>query len=502
MLDLLSKGVRQEHRTLLNTPLVSLVNDIHAGALDAQVVTRAFLENARALNGQLNCFLSLISQDAPILDQSATLANSPLAGLPMAHKDLFCTTTFKTTCGSNMLKDFTSPFDADIVESTQAAGGICIGKTNMDEFAMGSTSENPHFGAVRNPWNMQHVAGGSSGGSAAAVAARMVPVATASDTGGSIRQPAAFCGVTGFKPTYGSISRWGMVAYASSLDQAGPIAATALDCAYYFDQVNRPDARDSTCSPEPRVKTLPTLQAIDKTNATDYFKGKTIGYLPTWLAHQGLSPEILERFEATKATLKAQGAYFKALDLPSLFYALSAYYILAPAEASSNLSRFDGVRFGHQCADPKDLEDLYKRSRQEGFGLEVKRRILTGTFVLSEGFFDAYYKQAQKIRRYIKNDFDRAFSEVDLILTPTTPTTAFEVGAQHRDPVQVYLQDIFTIPANLAGVPAISFPVEPVNGLPVGLQFMGQTFQDSKVLAAAHAFQQLTDWHLASPIQA
>lgn len=497
----LNSHVTPDDLPILSQSLTSLVENIHAQKLSSKVVSETFNRNTQTLNQSLNCFLSLIPDLEESAEKSELAAQKPLAGLPIAHKDLFCTTDFPTTCGSKMLDGFMSPFDADIVESTADAGAICIGKTNMDEFAMGSGSENPHFGAVRNPWNTNHVAGGSSGGSAAAVAACMVPLATASDTGGSIRQPAAFCGVTGFKPTYGSISRWGMVAYASSLDQAGPIAKTALDCAYYFDLVNRPDQRDSTCDSTQRTKTLPTLKAIEQdTNPGRFFAGKTIGYLPTWLAHEGLSPDILAGFEATRATLEAQGAVFKPLDLPSLFYALAAYYILAPAEASSNLSRFDGVRFGHQCENPVDLEDLYTRSREEGFGFEVKRRILTGTFVLSEGFFDAYYKQAQKIRRYIKNDFDTAFQQVDLILTPTTPTTAFEIGATHRNPVEVYLQDVFTIPANLAGLPAISFPVKPAKGLPIGMQFMGQTWQDTEVLAATHAFQLLTDWHKASPL--
>ena len=318
----------------------------------------------------------------------------------------------------------------------------------------------------------------------------MVPIATGSDTGGSIRQPAAFCGVTGFKPTYGRISRWGMVAYASSLDQAGPIAKSAEDCAVFMDYAAHPDQKDSTSS----LITWPSV--VDQLpKSTDFFQGKTLGYLPTWLAHEGLDPNILEAFNNTKSYLESLGAKFVPIDLQSLHYAMPAYYILAPAEASSNLSRFDGVRFGHQCDSPKDLEDLYKRSRQEGFGREVKRRILTGTYVLSEGYFDAYYKQAQKIRRLICNDFDAAFKTVDMILTPTTPTTAFDQGILQRDPVEVYLQDIFTIPANLAGLPALSMPVEPYNNAPIGMQLLGPRFKDAEVLNFAHAFQLETHWH-------
>jgi len=478
-------------------PLTTLVDLIHQQKLQASEVTDIFLRRIKAFNSDNKSFLAL-AEPAQVLEKSALNAKLPLAGLPIAQKDLFCTQQLPTTCGSKMLEGFMSPFDADIVCATAEAGGVLVGKTNMDEFAMGSTSENLYFGAVANPWNPDRVAGGSSGGSAAAVAASMVPLATASDTGGSIRQPAAFCGVTGFKPTYGSISRWGMVAYASSLDQAGPIARTAQDCAYYLDLVNRPDSKDSTCAKHTRTASYPTIQAMNAETKPQYFNNKTIGFLPTWLAHEGLDPIIGQRFNDTKALMESQGAVFKPLELPSLFYALAAYYILASAEASSNLSRFDGIRFGHQCQNPKNLVDLYTRSRQEGFGSEVKRRILTGTFVLSEGFFDAYYKQAQKIRRLIKNDFDKAFASVDLILTPTTPTTAFTTG-QVSDPVEVYLQDIFTIPANLAGLPAISFPVEPHQGLPIGMQLMGQRWQDTQVLALAHAYQMQTQWHLATP---
>ncbi|MEC8010276.1 MAG: Asp-tRNA(Asn)/Glu-tRNA(Gln) amidotransferase subunit GatA [Pseudomonadota bacterium] len=484
---------------ILEMSLTELVDGIHQGNLQADVVSQTYID--QALTAKENNSFLCYSDTADLAKVSLEHKDKPLAGLPIAHKDLFCTQALPTTCGSKMLAGFMSPFDADIVESTAEAGAVLLGKTNMDEFAMGSASENPHFGPVLNPWNHGYVAGGSSGGSAAAVAARMTPLATASDTGGSIRQPAAFCGVTGFKPTYGSISRWGMVAYASSFDQAGPIAKTALDCSYYFDIVNRPDEKDTTCYSAARKATYPALQAISE-NADNALKFDqlTIGYLPTWLAHEGLDAGVRESFEKTKAEFEAKGAKFVALELPSLHYALAAYYILAPAEASSNLSRFDGVRFGHQCENPQSLEDLYKRSRQEGFGFEVKRRILTGTFVLSEGFFDAYYKQAQKIRRLIKNDFDKAFKQVDLILTPTTPTTAFPLGSAQRDPVEIYLQDVFTIPANLAGLPAISFPSAPAKGMPVGMQFMGQCFDDEKVLAATHLYQTITDWHKASPL--
>jgi len=482
---------------LFEQTLTELVEQIHAKTITSTTVTQAFLSQA-GQNATLNCLLSQ-RDESTLLSASAAASQQPLAGLPIAHKDLFCTTTLPTTCGSKMLEHFTSPFDAEIVLATESAGGLLFGKTNMDEFAMGSTSENQYFGSVLNPWDHSKVAGGSSGGSAAAVAARMVPLATASDTGGSIRQPAAFCGVTGFKPTYGSISRYGMVAYASSLDQAGPIAKTALDCAYYFDLVNRPDAKDSTCAIHPRTLTYPLVQA-QVAKAKQPLKGQTFGYLPTWLAHEGLASGINQRFNDTKQWFESQGVSFVPLELPSLFYALAAYYILASAEASSNLARFDGVRYGYRCDQPANLEDLYKRTRQEGFGLEVKRRILTGTFVLSEGYIDAYYLQAQKIRRLVQNDFNNAFKQVDAILTPTTPTTALGLGQPDHDPVAIYLQDVFTIPANLAGLPAISFPVEPINGMPVGMQLMGQRWQDSKVLTIAHAYQQHTSWHQHSPL--
>lgn len=469
---------------------------IDDGQLTSETLCNHYHQQSLQKNTKINAYIHLIDQNTllSLLNKVETGSNSKakhnaLAGIPIAHKDLFCTIDYPTTCGSKMLEKFVSPFDAEIVAATRRSGAVILGKTNMDEFAMGSANETSYFGPVPNPWDLSRVAGGSSGGSAAAVAAGMIPLATASDTGGSIRQPAAFCGVTGFKPTYGSISRWGMVAFASSLDQAGPIAKSAEDCAFFMDEVNYADPKDSTCFQGQRKKFFSGLQQ-------DYnFNGKTIGYLPTWLAHEGLDKEILAAYNATQAHFESLGAKFVPLELPSLYYAMPAYYILAPAEASSNLSRFDGVRFGHRCENPIDLEDLYKRSRQEGFGREVKRRILTGTYVLSEGYFDKYYKQAQKIRRLIRDDFDQAFKQVDAILTPTTPSVAFKSGITNRDPVEVYLQDIFTIPANLAGLPAISFPVQQVHNLPIGMQLFGQRFNDDIILQMAHKFQQTTTFH-------
>jgi aspartyl-tRNA(Asn)/glutamyl-tRNA(Gln) amidotransferase subunit A len=389
-----------------------------------------------------------------------------------------------------MLAEFVPPYDATVVSRIESAGAVMLGKTNMDEFAMGSSNENSHFGAVTNPWGQGRVPGGSSGGSAAAVGARLVPGCTGTDTGGSIRQPAAFCGITGIKPTYGRVSRYGMVAFASSLDQGGPMAATAEDCALLLSAMAGHDPRDSTSIDEP----VPDYPAA----LGDSIEGVRIG-LPKQYFAAGLDDAIASALQAAIDALTRLGASFVDIELPNQHLAVPAYYIVAPAECSSNLSRFDGVRYGHRCEDPTDLEDLYKRSRSEGFGDEVKRRILLGTYALSAGYYDAYYLKAQKIRNLISRDFASAFESVDMILGPTTPTPAFELGANSSDPVAMYLNDIYTIPASLAGLPALSAPCGFSGDLPLGLQLVGNYFQEGRLLNVAHQFQQVTDWHTRLP---
>lgn len=417
-------------------------------------------------------------------------STEPLLGVPIAHKDIFCTAGVKTTCGSRMLENFVPPYDATVVEKLAAAGVVSLGKTNMDEFAMGSSNENSYFGAVANPWDHTRVPGGSSGGSAAAVAARLVPATTGTDTGGSIRQPAAFCGITGIKPTYGRVSRYGMIAFASSLDQGGALATTAEDCALLLGAMAGFDERDSTSIEHP----------VDdySSSLNDSIKGLKIG-LPKQYFGEDLPAEIGATLQETIAVLEKLGAEFIELDLLNQHLAVPAYYVVAPAECSSNLSRFDGVRYGHRCEDPVDLEDLYKRSRAEGFGREVKRRILIGTYALSAGYYDAYYIKAQKIRNLISQDFSNAFEQVDLILGPTTPTPAFKIGEKSDDPVAMYLNDIFTIPANLAGLPGLSAPCGFVDNMPVGVQLVGNYFKEAQLLNVAHQFQQATDWHTKMP---
>ncbi|WP_346301848.1 Asp-tRNA(Asn)/Glu-tRNA(Gln) amidotransferase subunit GatA, partial [Halomonas sp. BM-2019] len=413
----------------------------------------------------------------------------PLTGLPLAIKDLFCTEGVLTTAGSRMLANFVAPYDATVVEKLKAAGTVSLGKANLDEFAMGSSNENSAFGAVKNPWDLGAVPGGSSGGSAAAVAAGLAPAALGTDTGGSIRQPAAFCGITGLKPTYGRVSRWGIIAYASSLDQAGPMARTAEDCALLMNAIAGHDPRDSTCV----ARGVPDYTEELKAPLT----GLKIG-LPKEYFGDGLDPEVEAAVREAVKAYESLGATVREVSLPHTHYAIPAYYVIAPAEASSNLSRYDGVRFGHRCQNPSDLIDLYKRSRAEGFGEEVKRRILIGTHTLSEGFFDAYYKKAQQVRRLIRQDFLDAFEEVDVLMGPASPTPAFDLGAK-KDPVAMYLQDIYTIAVNLAGLPGISVPAGFVKGRPVGLQILGTHFAESRLLNVAHRFQQATDWHLRRP---
>ena len=461
----------------------------------SEELTRNLLARIAQLDPQLNSFIT-VTEDLAITQAQAADARraagetGALLGAPLAHKDLFCTKGIRTSCASKMLDNFKAPYDATVVAKLAAAGTVTLGKTNMDEFAMGSANESSHYGAVKNPWNLDHVPGGSSGGSAAAVAARLLPGATGTDTGGSIRQPAALTNLTGLKPTYGRVSRWGMIAYASSLDQAGPMARTAEDCALLLQGMAGFDVNDSTSIDEP----VPDYSA--GLNAS--LQGLRIG-VPKEYFSAGLDPRIADLVMASVEALKKLGAVVKEISLPNLQHAIPAYYVIAPAEASSNLSRFDGVRFGYRCEDPKDLTDLYKRSRGEGFGPEVQRRILVGAYALSAGYYDAYYLQAQKIRRLIKNDFMNAFADVDVILGPTTPNPAWKIGAKNADPIAEYLEDFYTITANLAGLPGLSMPAGFADGLPVGVQLLAPYFQEGRLLNVAHQYQQVTDWHTRSP---
>jgi aspartyl-tRNA(Asn)/glutamyl-tRNA(Gln) amidotransferase subunit A len=464
------------------------------GDISSVELTQSYLDRIHKANDSLNAFITVCDdtalEQARVADKSRAQGNqNPLLGIPLAHKDIFCTSGIKTTCGSKMLENFISPYNATVVDKFNQAGVVTLGKTNMDEFAMGSSNETSFFGPVRNPWDLEKVPGGSSGGSAAAVAADLCAMATGTDTGGSIRQPAAFCGVTGFKPSYGRVSRWGMIAFASSLDQAGPICKSAEDAALMMNVMAGIDLKDSTSADREVEDYTATL--------SDSVKGLRIG-IPKQHFAEGLSADVEKSIREALREYEAAGAILKEIDLPNSHLSVPAYYVVAPAEASANLSRFDGVRYGHRCDNPLDLEDMYKRSRSEGFGVEVKRRILIGTYALSAGFYDAYYRKAQKIRRLIKNDFDEAFKEVDVIAGPTSPHTAFGIGAK-TDPVTMYLEDIYTIAVNLAGLPGISIPAGFSNDLPIGLHIIGPDFGESKVLNAAHQFQLFTDWHKAKP---
>lgn len=475
--------------------LAQIARGLDAKEFSAVELTDTLLGRINALDSQLNSFITVTADEARAQAQAADARRAAgetgaLLGAPIAHKDLFCTEGVLTTCASKILHNFKAPYNATVVEKLAAAGAVSLGKLNMDEFAMGSANESSHFGAVKNPWDVSRVPGGSSGGSAAAVAARLIPAATGTDTGGSIRQPAALTNLTGLKPTYGRVSRWGMIAYASSLDQGGPIARTAEDCALLLGAMAGFDAKDSTCVDQPVDD---YLAALNKPLA-----GLRIG-LPKEYFGAGLDSRIGDAVRAVAELLQAQGATLHDISLPNLQHAIPAYYVIAPAEASSNLSRFDGVRFGHRCENPVNLEDLYKRSRAEGFGAEVKRRIMVGTYALSAGYYDAYYLKAQKIRRLIKNDFISAFNDVDLILGPTTPNPAWKLGEKNGDPVSAYLEDIYTITANLAGIPGLSMPAGFVDGLPVGVQLLAPYFQEGRLLNVAHQYQQLTDWHTRAP---
>ena len=467
---------------------------LNAGDISSVELTQTYLDRITQFNGELNAYITVCADSA--LRQAKTAdekrakgSNSPLLGVPLAHKDIFCTNGVTTTCGSRMLHNFVAPYDATVVEKFNDAGTVMLGKTNMDEFAMGSSNETSFFGPVKNPWDTKRVPGGSSGGSAVAVAADLCAMATGTDTGGSIRQPAAFCGITGFKPSYGRVSRWGMIAFASSLDQAGPLCKTAEDAALMTNVMAGLDKKDSTSIDKPVEDYTASL--------SDSLDGLKIG-VPKQHFAEGLTPGVEQTIREALKEYENLGATITEIDLPNNHLSVSAYYVVAPAEASANLSRYDGVRYGYRCKDPADLEDMYKRTRSEGFGEEVKRRIMVGTYALSAGFYDAYYRKAQKIRRLIKNDFIDAFDEVDVIIGPTSPHTAFKIGAK-TDPVTMYLEDIYTIAVNLAGLPGISIPAGMADGLPVGMHIVGSDFAEAKVLNVAHQFQLQTDWHQHKP---
>jgi len=468
---------------------------LEAGDVTSVQLTEHFLQRIKEYDGDINSFVTVTEEQAltaaAAADEKRKAGNAgPLTGIPFAHKDIFCTKDVKTTCGSKMLDNFISPYDATVVEKMQQAGIVMLGKTNMDEFAMGSSNETSYYGAVKNPWNTKAVPGGSSGGSAASVAARLTPASTGTDTGGSIRQPASFCGITGLKPTYGRVSRYGMIAFASSLDQAGPMAQSAEDCALLLNVMSGFDPRDSTSL----EKEVPDYTA-DLNKPLD---GLRIG-LPKEYFGEGLSSEINTVVQKAIDEYKALGAEIIDISLPNTHLAVPVYYVVAPAECSSNLSRFDGVRFGYRCEDPKDLEDLYKRSRGEGFGEEVKRRIMVGAYALSAGYYDAYYIKAQQLRRMISDDFTQAFEKVDVIMGPAAPETAFNVGEKADDPISMYLSDIYTIAVNLAGLPGMSVPAGFSNNMPVGLQIIANHFDESRLLNVAHQYQQQTDWHTQIP---
>jgi aspartyl-tRNA(Asn)/glutamyl-tRNA(Gln) amidotransferase subunit A len=468
---------------------------LRARDISSRELTELYLGRIDRLDSQLNSFISVTPDLA--LAAAGCGGRAPgsrrggAAARPAgAQKDIFCTLGVRTSCGSKMLDNFIAPYTATVVERMNAAGAVMLGKTNMDEFAMGSSNETSHYGPVRNPWDPERVPGGSSGGSAAAVAARLVPAATGTDTGGSIRQPAAFCGITGIKPTYGRVSRYGMIAFASSLDQAGPMAASAEDCALMLNAMAGFDPRDSTSVERPPEDFTAGLGAG--------LRGLRIG-LPREFFGDGLDPGVRAATESALAVLRERGAELIEISLPNSGLSVPAYYVVAPAECSSNLARYDGVRFGHRCDEPRDLMDLYTRSRAEGFGAEVKRRIMIGTYVLSAGYYDAYYLKAQKVRRLIADDFRRAFGQVDVIAGPTSPETPFRLGEKSADPVQMYLSDIYTIAVNLAGLPGLSMPAGTVGNLPVGMQLIGNYFDEARLLGVAHQFQQETDWHARMP---
>ncbi len=480
---------------MINSSLKELATALATRKISSVELTTLFLDRIERYNPALNAFVT-IDRDKALAAAHAADKNfgaggtAALTGIPLAHKDIFCTEGWRTTCGSKILDNFVSPYDATVVEKFKAAGMVLVGKCNMDEFAMGSSNESSYFGPVKNPWDLERVPGGSSGGSAAAIAARLLPAATGTDTGGSIRQPAALCGLTGLKPTYGVVSRYGMIAFASSLDQGGPLAKSAEDCALMLNAMAGFDPRDSTSLERP---TEDYTRDLDKPLA-----GLRIG-LPREFFAAGMDDGVRAAVEAALDEYRKLGATTVEVDLPNSGLSVPAYYVIAPAEASSNLSRFDGVRYGHRAADYADLNDMYARSRAEGFGAEVKRRILIGTYVLSHGYYDAYYLKAQKIRRLIAADFSAAFRECDVIMGPTAPSVAFRFGEKAADPVQMYLSDIYTIAVNLAGLPGMSIPCGFDQNLPVGMQLIGPWFGEARMLNAAHRYQQATDWHVRVP---
>ncbi len=483
------------HQELHARSLTELAAGLDGGEFTSVELTQSLLERIARLDGQLNAFITVTADEALAAAERADEARAAgtggvLNGLPIVHKDIFCTSGVKTTCGSRMLDNFVSPYDATVVEKLDAAGAIFLGKSNMDEFAMGSSNETSYFGPVNNPWNAECSPGGSSGGSAAAVAARLAPAATGTDTGGSIRQPAALTGTVGIKPTYGRVSRYGMIAFASSLDQAGVITRTAEDAARMLGVMAGFDARDSTSIDHP----VPDYVA----GLSKSVKGLRVGVVRQHF-DEGLDEQCGVRVHEAIAVLESLGATTVEVDLPNLDLSVPTYYVVAPAECSSNLSRFDGVRFGHRAENAEDLMDLYCRSRGEGFGDEVKRRIMTGTYVLSAGYYDAYYLKAQQVRHLIADDFKKAFSDVDVIAGPTSPTPAFRLGDKIDDPITMYLNDIYTIGANLAGLPGMSVPCGFVDDLPVGLHLVAAHFDEETLLQCTHQYQQHTDWHLACP---
>jgi len=480
---------------LHKSTLTQLAAGLRQRAFSSVELVGELLARIEKSQDSLNAFVSVTREGALEAARAADRmlaagGGGALSGVPIVHKDLFCTEGVRTTCGSRMLDDFVAPYDATVVAKLKHAGAIMLGKTNMDEFAMGSSNETSFYGPVRNPWDLQLVPGGSSGGSAAAVAARLVPGATGTDTGGSIRQPAALCGITGIKPTYGRVSRFGMVAFASSLDQAGALTATAADAALLLREMAGFDPNDSTSVDAPVPDYVASLE--------EPLAGLKIGLLREFF-EKGLDGENERRVREALQVYEGLGAKLTEVSLPNLPLSVPVYYVVAPAECSSNLARYDGVRFGHRCDNPKDLNDMYRRSRGEGFGAEVKRRVMTGTYVLSAGYYDAYYLKAQRVRALINADFINAFKHVDVLMGPTTPTPAFAIGAKTSDPITMYLNDIYTIGANLAGLPAISVPCGFVQGLPVGLQIVGPHFSEARVLNVAHLFQRATDWHTRIP---
>ncbi len=482
---------------MIDSGLKKLAQALAEKSISSVELTQSYLDRIARLNPEINAYITVDPEkslaQARLADARIARGEAgPLTGIPIAQKDIFCTQSWRTTCGSRMLGNFVSPYDATVIAHFNAAGAVNLGKTNMDEFAMGSSNETSYFGAVKNPWDKARVPGGSSGGSAAAVAARLAPAATGTDTGGSIRQPAALCNLTGLKPTYGVVSRYGMIAFASSLDQGGPMARSAEDCAILLNTMAGYDPRDSTSLDRPVEDYGRDLEKP--------LAGLKIGLPKEFFGdNEGCDPAVMSAVNAAIAEYRALGAETVEVSLPNSHLSVQAYYVIAPAEASSNLSRFDGVRYGYRAPEYADLNDMYSKTRAQGFGAEVKRRILIGTYVLSHGYYDAYYLQAQRIRRLIANDFSEAFKRCDVILGPTSPSTAFKLGEKAADPVQMYLSDIYTIAVNLAGLPGMSIPCGFAQGLPVGLQLIGDYFAEARLLNVAHRYQQATDWHCRAP---